>query len=283
MKDYQQILFPYAYNILGSAEDAKDVIQDVISRHYMTPREGILDEKNYLIKSVINLAINYKNKNKKIAPQRAEWLPEPVATDDNADKNLHLRDILSYSLMIMMEKLSTMERAVFILRESFDYDHKDISEVLNISEEYSRKLLSRAKARLFKPGAVTHTPGQQQKATDLLSGYIDAIRQGDVKRVENMLSAEITMIADGGPHLHVVRKICIGATEVAPLLELIFNKYQATANIVLRWINHQPAFLFYVNDRLTSCQVFEINEAGDTILQINNVVDPEKLKALQIS
>ncbi|MFB6454225.1 sigma-70 family RNA polymerase sigma factor [Chitinophaga sp. Hz27] len=281
MTDYQQVLFPYAYNILGSAEDAKDVIQDVISKHYTSPKEGILDEKNYLIKSVINLAINYKNRKKKMSPQPAEWLPEPIATDDNADKNLYLKDILSYSLMIIMEKLSTMERAVFILRESFDYDHKDIAEVLSISEEYSRKLLSRAKSRLYKPGSITRSAEEQQKATDLLYSYIDAIRQGDVHRVENMLSAEITMIADGGPHLNVVRKFCTGATEVAPLLQLIFDKWQAKAEMVFRWINHQPAFLFFVEGKLSSCQVFELNEAGDAIIQVNNIVDPEKLKILQ--
>src|ERR1700761_6349663 len=151
----QRILFPYAYNILGSAEDARDVIQDVLSNYVAKDKEGIEDEKNYLIRSVINRAINVKKRKKKTISKDDIWLPEPVATDDAADRSLHLKDILSYSLLVLLEKLNATERAVFILKESFDYTHQEIGEVLSITEEHSRKLLSRAKAKLFKPGQGT--------------------------------------------------------------------------------------------------------------------------------
>src|SRR5579859_4509559 len=150
IKEYQDILFPYAYNILGSAEDARDAIQDVLTKYYAEPREGVTNEKAYLVKSVINQAINKKQR-RRLIPQPEEWLPEPVATE-SADANVYLKDILSYSLLVLLEKLNAKERAVFILKESFDYDHEEMAEILGITEEHSRKLLSRAKSKLFKPG-----------------------------------------------------------------------------------------------------------------------------------
>lgn len=282
MEAYQQLLFPYAYNILGSVEDARDVVQEVVSKYYTTSHEGVNDEKNYLIRSVINLAINTKNKNRRLSAQTPEWLPEPVATDDNADKNINMKDILSYSLMVLMERLSAIERAVFILRESFDYDHKEIAAVLSISEEYSRKLLSRAKTKLFKPGAPVRTIDQQQQTTRLLSDYIDAIRQGDVKRLEGMLYSEVTMVSDGG-ELKVVRKITEGIAEVLEVIQVVFNRYLSKADVTFRWVNHQPAFIYSYKGRIATCQIFEISEDGTTILQINNVVDPKKLKQFAIA
>lgn len=281
MEAYQQLLFPYAYNILGSVEDAKDVVQEVVSKYYTTSREGVNDEKNYLIRSVINLAINTKNRNKRVSAATPEWLPEPVATDDNADKNINMKDILSYSLMVLMERLSTMERTVFILRESFDYDHKEIAAVLSISEEYSRKLLSRAKTRLFKPGPAVRTAAQQQQTSRLLADYIDAIRQGDVKRLESMLYSEVTMVADGG-QLKVVRKITEGVTDVLEILQIIYTRYLSKAEVTFRWVNHQPAFVYTYKGRVVTCQIFDVSEDGNTILRINNVVDPNKLKQFVI-
>src|ERR1700744_6247112 len=98
----QRILFPYAYNILGSVEDARDVIQDVLSNYVIRKKEDIGDEKNYLIQSVINWAINAKKRKKRIVGQSEVWLPEPVATDDAADRSLYLKDILSYSLLVLL-------------------------------------------------------------------------------------------------------------------------------------------------------------------------------------
>ena len=275
--DYQDLLFPYAYNILGSAEDARDAIQDVLANYYASPREGIANEKAYLVKSVINRAINKKQR-RKLVPQPEEWLPEPVATE-SADANLYLKDILSYSLLVLLEKLNARERAVFILRESFDYDHKEIADILSITEENARKLLSRAKTRLFKPGEAPRNPVHDAHTTALLQNYIDAIRNRNIPRLEALLAEDIAFFADGGSKINVLRKVCTGAGAVAELLTLAYQKYQVNATMKPAVINHQPAFLFYNEKHLTSCVVFDIS--GDRILRINAVVDPEKLKNLK--
>jgi len=276
MTDYQQILFPYAYNILGSVEDARDIVQDVLTKFYADHRTGIANEKAYLVKSVINHAINTKTRRRRTV-QPEVWLPEPVATE-SADANIYLKDILSYSLLVLLEKLNAKERAVFILRESFDYPHDEIASILSISEEHSRKLLSRAKDKLFKPGAAAGPSIRDERTNTLLRNYIDAIRDRNMQRLEGLLAEDIAFYADGGANINVVKKICTGNTEVAELLTLVYQRFQRQSAIRFIEVNHQPALLFYAGDRLTSCLVFDISPTDNRITRINSIVDPEKLK-----
>ena len=280
MQDHSQTLFPYAYNILGSAEDARDVVQDVLTKYYAESREGIDNEKAYLIKSVINHAINTKTRRRRTV-QPDFWLPEPVATE-SADANIHLKDILSYSLLVLLEKLNARERAVFILKESFDYAHDEIAGFLSITEEHSRKLLSRAKTKLFKPGASSGGSIHDPRTNTLLQNYIDAIRDRNLERLEGLLAADIAYYADSGGKLNLVARICVGQAEVANLLTFAYHTYQSKSRIKVTEINHQPAFLFYMEDKLVSCAVFDISPLSDKILQINFVLDPDKLKNLVV-
>jgi RNA polymerase sigma factor (sigma-70 family) len=273
LKDYQHILFPYAYNILGAVEDAKDAIQDVLYNYLAAAKEGIENEKNYLIKSVINQALNIRQKKRQVKLGEV-WLPEPVATE-TADTNINLHDIASYSMLILLEQLNPKERAVFILKESFGYSHEEIAEVLGITTEGSRKLLSRARTRLNE----SKQPATSRNAvpSGLLHNYIHAIRSRDTQTLENLLSRDVTFYADGGSKMNVVKKISIGLHEVAELLLYIYEKYDAGFTVVESEINHQPAFLYYNDTVLVACQILSISAADGKIFQISNVVDPDKL------
>src|SRR5688572_7857937 len=190
------MLFPYAYNILGTADDAKDAIQDVLYKFLAAGKEDVEDPKNYLIRSVINQSITIKNKRKKL--QLGDmWLPEPVDTEE-ADTNIKLNEIVSYSLLILLEQLNAKERAVFILKEAFAYSHEEIAETLSITVEGSRKLLSRAKQKIDQ----AHTPEtvtKKENATpDLLEKFMHAIRSRDTKTLESVLTEDIAFYADGG-------------------------------------------------------------------------------------
>ena len=145
-EDYQAKLFPYAYNILGSINDAQDVVQDVIVNHIESNRDNITNTSAYLIKSVINKSINLKKRSKKMDGQTT-WLPEPIATE-SPDKNINSQEIISYAMLVLLEYLDPRERGVFILKQAFDYSHQEIAEVFSISIENSRQLLIRAKNTL---------------------------------------------------------------------------------------------------------------------------------------
>lgn len=276
--NYQQVLFPYAYNILGTTEDALDAVQDVLLNYVSRSNNAIEDERNYLIRSVINRSINIKNRNKHTVLGDNVWLPEPIATE-HADRDVHLKDILSYSLLVLLERLSAKERAVFILRESFDYSHQEIAETLDTSLENSRQLLSRAKTKLAKK----HTDIEQRVASEKnhgavhLNRYIEAIRNGDIAEVEGMLIDDIVFFADGGSKLNVVRKICIGSVDVANVVVHVYENYHVHYRLAIGEVNHQPALLYFDGHQLKSCQVFEICQKNGKIIQISSIVDPDKL------
>lgn len=273
MKQYQQELFPYAYNILGSAEDAKDAIQDVLGRYLSSNRAGIENEKAYLVKSVINQSINLKNKRKVLSTGEV-WLPEPVATEQ-ADSALHSKDIISYSMLVLLEQLNPKERAVFILKEAFSYAHEEIAEVLGFTVEQSRKLLSRGKAKLER-SRQPRIPASRDEGFQLIEKYVQAIRSGDAGRLEALLSADIAFYADGGPGMQLVMRHCEGAERVAGLLQYVFKTFQSKYVERHAVINHQPALLYYLDGELKVCQVLEIVDGR--VAQILTVLDPEKLK-----
>ncbi|HMH23126.1 MAG TPA: sigma-70 family RNA polymerase sigma factor [Puia sp.] len=275
MKDYQSILFPYAYNILGSAEDARDAVQDVLYKYLSGQQKEVDNEKAYLIKAVINQSINIKDKKKKIR-YGDEWLPEPIATEET-DKAIRLNDIASYSLLILLEKLNPKERAVFILKEGFDYAHEEIAEVLSATAENSRQLLSRARRKLDADKQISRLEKPQQL---LLQQFLQAVRDKDIHALEHLLTEDIQYSADGGGVIKVVAKHCSGIKEVIDLIILVYTRFLATATIVPTIINHQPAFLYYRKEELCLCQIFGFSADGK-ITQINNVLDPQKLKGLK--
>lgn len=278
VNDYQAALFPYAYNVLGSVEDAKDAVQEVYARYVSTPRERVADEKNYLIKSVVNQAINMRAKRKTV-PADSVWLPEPVATE-RADTNLNMRDIVSYSMLLLLEQLNPKERAVFILKEAFAYTHEEIAEVLSSTVENSRKLLSRAREKINPSAKITPPAKPQPQRNSLLENYIGAIRSGDTATLEQLLSRDITFYADSGGKTQLVRKICHGVAEVGPLMVYIYSKFQQNMTAVPATFNHQPALLYYANNRLLVCQVFTLSEDGSHITEICSLLDPDKIKSM---
>ncbi|MBG6131014.1 RNA polymerase sigma-70 factor (ECF subfamily) [Aquimarina sp. EL_43] len=271
---YQEFLFPFAYNILGSTDDAKDAIQDTLNTFISLQNKNIDNPKAYLIKSVINTSINKKNRQKKFVSENSS-LPEPIATD-TADNDLYLKDIVSYSLLILLDQLTVKERAVFVLKEAFNYSHNDIAEVLSSTPENSRKLLSRAKIKLKKPSQKNLT-FTNKKTEEYLNNYSTAIRERDIKKLEQLFANDITMIADGGDKIKVLRNFTRGKQNCIQLILEVFNKFQLRQNIRYIRVNHQPAIAYFDNNILSSCQVFSINQ-DQKIYKISSVVDPEKLK-----
>ncbi|KIX22271.1 hypothetical protein SY27_05030 [Flavobacterium sp. 316] len=272
METLTKKLFPYAYNILGNIADSQDVIQDVLIKFNEKETSSISNHNAYLIKSVINQAINLKKKNDRERNQRIS-LPEPIITNQGESK-IEIEEILNYSMLVLLEVLNTKERAVFLLKEAFDYDHEEIANIFSVSVENSRKLLSRAKKKLKqnKPNVVTTT----SRDRIYLEKYIEAIRNRDVITLEQMLSEEVKVLADGGTKVNVVAQLTSGINDTIKLITYVFEHYQKGFRIEIDKINHQPALLFYDGTLLMNCQVFELNKGGK-IINIFSVVDPDKL------
>jgi len=265
-------LFPYAYNILGNIDDCQDVIQEVLIKFNEKDVRAISNQNAYLIKSVINQAINLKKKNNRERQQKIT-LPEPIITNQG-DNKIELEEILNYSMLVLLDTLNTKERAVFLLKEAFEYEHEEIAEILDISAENSRQLLTRAKKKLKlrKPDIATSSAKNRR----YIEKYVEAIRKGDVKTLEQMLSEEVQVLADAGSKLQVVAELTSGIDDTVKLMTYIFENYQKDLEIKIEEINHQFALLFYKSTTLINCQIFELNPDGK-ITSIFSVVDPDKL------
>lgn len=265
-------LFPYAYNILGNIDDSQDVIQDVLIKFNEKEVSTISNQNAYLIKSVINQSINLKKKNDRERQQKIT-LPEPIVTNQGESK-IELDEILNYSMFVLLDTLNTKERAVFLLKEAFDYEHDEIAEILEISVENSRQLLTRAKKKLKlrKPEIATSFA----KDRKYLEKYVSAIRKGDVKTLEQMLSDEVQVLADAGNKLQVIAELTSGIDNTIKLMTYVYENHQKDLEIKIEEINHQSALLFYRGTTLINCQIFELNSNGK-IRSIFSVVDPEKL------
>jgi RNA polymerase sigma factor (sigma-70 family) len=270
------LLTTYAYNILGTLQDAEDVVQDVYLKYHLLNKEEINDEKAYLTRMVINQSINLKKKlQKTIAEYPGKWLPEPVSTE-LADTNIERKEILSYSLMVLLEKLNPRQRGVFILKEAFDYEHEEIADVLGISVDNSRQLLNRAKKQLQRE----QLPADSTRNNENLDKYLAVIRSGDVAKLEQLLAEEIGVTSDGGGKAAAFKPMS-GRKNVTALLSGIYRKFYSATRIEKTEINGEPALLYYDNGQLVNCQVLVFEDSA--LKNIYFMRNPDKLKRLEKS
>lgn len=260
----------YAYNIIGVYDDANDIVQDVLEKFMKVEKSGIDNEEAYLIRMVINSSINFKKRMKKFSTYGV-WLPEPVQTG-STDSKLERELVADYALMVLFEKLNPKERAVFILKEGFDYKHGEIAEVLDITDANSRKLLGRAKLKLGNGISV----GKQMNREDI-SPFLDALNSSDVNKLESLFSENISFSADGGDSVQVVATNTKGKSNISELLVLIYVNFLKGKTYTVHIMNHQVSIIYKTPETTSSCLMFSFNEKG-LISSIYSVVDPDKLK-----
>jgi RNA polymerase sigma factor (sigma-70 family) len=271
---YRPLLFTYAYNILGVVEEAEDIVQDAFIRIMSAESGHIHNPRAYLTKTVINLAINRKKRQKRLLlDYPGEWLPEPVSMDDT-NQGIERKEILSYSLMVLLERLNPKQRAVFILKEAFNYDHTEIAEVINIKEENSRQLLTRAKKLVMKEASASANTSDH----NVLQKYLQVIKLGDIKQLEELLRDDIMVVSDGGGKASAGKHPVCGRRNAMSMLLGLYRKFYTTLRFQYKIVNHQHALLYFDGETLTTCQIISIENG-----QVNRVFflrNPDKLKKL---
>lgn len=180
-----EALFPFAFRVLNSVEDARDAAQDVILEYISSNNEHIFDPRNYLIKSVINKSINKKKRDQKSISENI--LRKEIVANDKTDSKLNLEDVMSISLQILTNKLNIKERAVFILKEAFFYSHEEIGLAISITPENSRKLLSRSKSKLKSANLDLNTVSTNDKTIKCLKSFMKAIKDRDLIELKKLL------------------------------------------------------------------------------------------------
>lgn len=272
---YQAKLFPFAYNIVGDYLEAEDIVQESLNNFILGEQENIIFPFNYLVKTVINKSINFKNSlrsRKEVYP--GTWLPVPVFTEENIYSIADKSQILNYSLMVLLEKLKPHERAVFILKETYDFQHHEIGEILEITTENSRQLLKRAKQKIAPHPAQSLQPKTENK--EILEQLADAILNSDVEKVKSLLSASIQSISDGGAKTSAARKILEGEDRVYKFLRALWHKYMPGSPKKFVFVNHHPAIAFFHQNLVFRVMVFELED--NKIDRIYIIVNPDKLQ-----
>lgn len=277
MNHLRPLLATYAYNITGSYEASLDIVQDAFLKFLQVDTTGVVNEKAYLVRSVINMAINYKKRAERLKHEYPGiWLPEPIDTHE-ADSALNREEVLSYPLMVLLEKLTPRQRAVFILREAFDYTHEEIAEVLEISIDNSRQLLKRAKQCLQEQKRLIKNDIERE----LVLKYVNAIKNGEVGELELMLREDISVMSDGGGKVLAALKPVLGRANVMRFLKGLQSKFFSKRTFKYGWINHQSAVFHYEDGVMVSCQIFVFE--GNEIANIFFIRNPDKLSRFRYS
>jgi RNA polymerase sigma-70 factor (ECF subfamily) len=275
-------LFSIAYRMLGSAADAEDVLQDAWLRYRGADRASIRSPRAFATTIVTRLCLD---RLKSARATREEyfgpWLPEPVLTaelDDPVDR-LQRAESVTLAFLVLLEKLSPEERAVFLLKDIFEYDHAEIAEMLGTTVENSRQLLHRAKARLSeaRPPRLTGTPGSRRQIAER---FARAFSTGNGADLTALLAKDVGLWSDGGRKASAARRPLIGRDEVLNFLLGLYRTGQKTgyalgASLHLEDVNSEPALVLRSHGRLESIFVFSIEDGA--IVGIRVVRNPDKL------
>ncbi|MFE8993801.1 RNA polymerase sigma-70 factor [Streptomyces collinus] len=270
-------LFSLAYRLLGSAEEAEDAVQDVYLRYSGADRAGIEHPAAWLAKVVTNLCLN------RLTSARARreryvgtWLPEPVITSDGTLgplESAEQRDAVSMAMLVLLERLTPTERAVYVLREAFGYGHREIAGVLDLSEANCRQLYRRAVRRVGEPQARFEPASERQE--ELVTSFITAARDGDLAGLEKLLAADATWWSDGGGKVTAARWPIEGGAGIARFLAGGGPKFARGLDFVPAEVNGALGLASWAGDTLVGLSVIEVRDGLVTGVRV--VVNPEKL------
>jgi RNA polymerase sigma-70 factor (ECF subfamily) len=276
---HRSLLFSIAYRMLGSVADAEDVVQEAYLRWQGAPEAEVRSPKSYLSAVVTRLSIDRLRSAK---ARREEyvgpWLPEPLLSegDEEADDMTELDESLSMAFLVVLESLNPVERAVFLLREVFDYDYEEISRLVGKSEDNCRQIAHRARqAVAARRPRFERSPEQEER---LSRQFLEACISGDMEGLISLLSEEVTLWSDGGGKVTAAPYPIHGPERVARFLLRVLRTVPPGFSARLARINGGPGVVGYVDGHPTS--VVALDVADGRLRGVRIVVNPEKLRAV---
>ncbi|QEC44769.1 sigma-70 family RNA polymerase sigma factor [Pseudobacter ginsenosidimutans] len=289
--EYRSLLFSIAYNMLGSVDAAEDLVQDSYLKWMASEETDIRFVKSYLVKTVTNLCINYLNS----ARIRREsyvgiWLPEPLHQSDkrSASAGIESWHALSIGILVLLEKLTPQERAIFLLKEIFAYDYFELAQIFDKTEQNCRQIFKRAKDHL---GNDTRRFDVDLKVHEkVLNNFLQALTDGQMDELIHLLKEDIILYADGGGSVlnangrrfTAALKPVYGKEHVSRLLVSVVLKmrqYVPAFSQQLIMANGLPSILTNSGDEPLS--LISIEPEGDRIRNIYLQTNPEKLHSFR--
>jgi len=268
-------MFALAYRITGNRADAEEIVQDAFVRlHRAEPKDAVRSLKAYLTTITARLSLN------RLRDQRArretyvgEWLPEPLLTE--GDAGVHPMDI-SFALVAVLERLSPLERVVFVLRNAFDFTFKEIVPVVGRDAATCRKIFSRARARMHEARPRFAVDRDRHRA--LLRSFAEAARGGDQAKLVSLLAADAVLHSDGGGKALATKKPVVGSMAVAQFIVAVTRTVPAGASLEEIDLNGAPGLIVRAGGRPVVAIL--IDTGGERVHSVFAVANPDKLEGL---
>jgi RNA polymerase sigma-70 factor, ECF subfamily len=272
--ELRPLLFSIAYRMLGSVAEAEDVVQEAFLRR--TTAAAPENERAFMIAVTTRIAIDVlRSARIRREAYVGSWLPEPLV-EAEAPRRVEEEESVSIAMLTLLERLTPVERAVFVLRESFDLDYGAIAEIVDRSEDNCRQILSRARRRLDED-AQPRFEVDPAEGQALAARFLAAARDGDLDGLVTLLAADAALVGDGGGKARSIARPMVGADAVARALSRFYGQIeQLGVTLEPVWVNGTPGFrTLDPEGRLVNIVALEI--AGGRVARIYSMLNPDKL------
>jgi RNA polymerase sigma-70 factor (ECF subfamily) len=283
-EEFRPLLFSIAYRMIGSATEAEDIVQESFLRYHRETAQGteVDSPKAYLSAITTRLSIDHlRSARVRRESYVGTWLPEPLLTDTESDAARHAdtADSLSLGFLVLLESLTPVERAVFLLREVFDFDYGNIADVVGKSEDNCRQIAVRARRQVH--GGKPRFEASRQRREELARRFFQAAAEGDTDGLVGLLAADVVAYADGGGKAVAFPRPVHGRERVARLLAGRVGTGQrlGVREMRLAEINGQPGALFLgsTGDPIVAVS---LDIADDLVQTLRAITNPDKLRHL---
>jgi RNA polymerase sigma-70 factor (ECF subfamily) len=272
---HRRLLFTVAYEMLGSATDAEDVLQEAWLRWADVDHTQVRDPRAYLIRVVTRQALNQmRTLSRRREEYVGEWLPEPLLTSPDVADDVELAESVSMAMLTVLETLGPTERAVFVLHEVFEMPYGEIAEAIGKSSAAVRQIASRAREHVAARRPRVHVSRSEQLA--VVDRFLVALRTGQLQELMEIIAPDVVLIADGGGLVAAARAPIHGAERVAKLLaraDRVLGGFETTAV----WLNGAPAGRIEIDGQVAAVSL--VIEHG-RVTRIYAVANPRKLTRL---
>ncbi|NUO97775.1 MAG: RNA polymerase sigma-70 factor [Nonomuraea sp.] len=281
--EYRNLLFSVAYRVLGTVADAEDAVQDAWIKWSADDRSQVADPKAYLARIVSNLALQrLRSTRYQRETYVGPWLPEPILTGPDTADDVTGADSVSTAMLVVLETLSPLERAVFVLKEVFDFSHAEIAEAVERSEAAVRQAAHRAREHV--QARRPRFTADRSRQRDVTQRFLAAATGGDINTLMELLSPDVTLWTDGGGKVRQALRPVVGAETVAAWFAAIGKvTYQGIEPADMRAepaeINGGPGLVFSGPERIIATVTFDFDADG-RVVAIHNIANPDKLQAI---
>jgi RNA polymerase sigma-70 factor (TIGR02957 family) len=275
---HRSLLFTVAYEMLGSAADAEDVLQESWLRWAGVDQSRVRDPRAYLVRVVTRQALN---RLRTLARSRedyvGEWLPEPLLTTPDVAEDIELAESVSIAMLTVLETLEPTDRAVFVLREVFDMPYGEIAEATDKSAAAVRQIARRARDHVAARRPRVQVSRSEQQA--VVERFLVAVRTGQLQELMDVMAPDVVLIADGGGLVAAASAPIHGAELVAKLLARRADRMEAAVETTTVWLNGAPACRIAINGQHAAVSLVVENRR---VTRIYAMANPQKLAGLNV-